>query len=114
MPDFTQSTIADASGNASIAVGHIPSGVVWVVWQVAVETSPARPGCTATITKNLRYLSSTNLGSGASAQGPPAISLKGGDSLAVNWAGMQPGDTAIVSVYYNETLWSDAMQSGVV
>ena len=89
----------------TITIEHGKSGLQWIIWQLTVETIPARLSAQATLRKNGRYVTSTIVGSGSSAQGPPAILLNSNDVLTVLWIGMQAGDELIATPFYEEVPW---------
>jgi hypothetical protein len=102
MPDFIQSAIAKSDGTAEVNVQPVPSGLQWVISQIAVETNPVGTGVTATIRRNGRLLTSTNLGSGSAAQGTPYYLLASGDIFVVDWTGAPVGAQCIMTLSYNE------------
>lgn len=102
MPDFPATTTAAADGTATVTFTAVPTGLEWVVSQVGIETLPPRNGATATIRKNGRYITSSALGSGSSASGPPFITLTSHDVLTVTWANMALGDTCVAVLLYSE------------
>jgi hypothetical protein len=108
MTDYTQSVTVGAAGTASIDFSPTSPGLNWVVAQFSLETQPFRVGCTCIVRKNGRFLSSTILGSGDTAYGPPAIILYRGDILNFFWNGLQNGDECIATLFYNESTWSQS------
>lgn len=111
MPDLVRSVQAGANGTATVTVSgeSVPSGIIYVVSQLSVETLPVRTTATATVRKNGRYLSSTAQGSASSAQGPPYISLSSHDILTITWTGMTLNDSCIATLLYNEHVWGDPL-----
>lgn len=108
MPDFAQSAQALANGTANVTIAaQIPGGRVWIVSQVGIEAITTQASVTAIMRKNGRFLTSSAVGQGASASGAPYITLKAGDKLTMDWAGLSLGDTAILTVLYNEIAWAD-------
>lgn len=107
MTDTTLSATANASGVAVIQFQPVAAGLIWIVPQYSVETLPFRVGSTCTIRKNGRFVSSTSLGSGDTAYGPPALILNRGDILLFTWAGMTSGDECLATLFYKEQAWSE-------
>jgi hypothetical protein len=99
---------ADGTGIATVQVPGPPSGRQWIVWQISVGTVPARSGVTATITRNGRYLTSTIVGGGSSAQGPPALLVAPTDNLVCVWNGLTTGDESIITLWYEETAFGQS------
>lgn len=113
--DQAQSVTAGAAGTATTTMGPIPTGVQWTVWQISVETNPARAGSSVVVRKNFRIVSSAALSLGAaSAQAPPALVINPGDLLTATWAGMTAGDNCLVTWFYSEAPWSSRQPTGVV
>jgi hypothetical protein len=102
VPDYPQAITAPAGGTAVMTLSPVPTGLEWVVSQINNETIPARNGATITIRKNGRYITSSPLGSGASASGPPFITITSHDVLTLTWTGMTQGDTCIGVLLYSE------------
>lgn len=114
VPDFSASQRADASGNATVTIQHNRSGIVWVVSQIAVEKSPDTPSAArAIIRRNGRYLTSTSIVP-ASAQGQPFYALNAPDTLEIEFSNLSVGDTGVVTVSYQETLWGETVAGTVV
>jgi hypothetical protein len=107
MTDVTLSANASAAGVATVTFIATPAGLMWVVPQVSLETVPFRVGATCTVRKNGRFLSSTALGSGDTAYGPPAIILYRGDQITFTWAGMTAGDECLATLFYSEQSWAE-------
>lgn len=107
MPDLVRSVQAGASGTAVVTISgeSVPTGIVYVISQLSVETLPVRTSATATVRKNGRYISSTAQGSASSAQGPPYISITSHDVLTITWTGMTLNDSCIATLLYNEHIW---------
>jgi hypothetical protein len=116
MPELVRSAVADASGIATLTIADVPSGLVWIVSQTSVEAFTTNVAITATIRKNGRYLTSTNQGNASSAGGLPYLRLVAGDNYVITWTGLNPADTAIVNMLYNEMTWqaSQSITFGVV
>lgn len=113
VPDFSASARADASGNATVRIQHNRSGIVWVVSQIAVENTPTTPSAAkAIVRRNGRYLTSTSIVP-ASAQGQPFYALNAPDVLEIDFSNVPVGDTAIVTLSYQETLWGQ-VTTGIV
>lgn len=102
---YSSSARANANGEATATVQQNKSGLQWLVYQIAVETIPQRSSAQATVTLNGRYITSTVVGSGSSAQGPPYLTISGMDQLVVSWVGLTAGDSAILTLLYQETEW---------
>lgn len=111
MPDLVRSIQAGSSGTATVTVSgeSIPTGMIWVVSQISIETIPSRVTASATVRKNGRYLTSSAQGSASSAQGPPYISLSSHDVLTVTWTGLSLNDSCIATLLYNEHIWGSPL-----
>lgn len=117
MPDFALSGRAGPAGTARITVaGFIPSGLVWVVSQVGIEAQSAKPTMSAVLRKNGRFITSSASGLSSSAAGAPYLSLKSPDQLTVDYAGLNNGDTVLLTLFYREITWGqlDTMPIEVV
>lgn len=117
MPDFALSARAAANGAARITVaGYVPSGLVWVVSQIAIEANSAKPTMSAVVRKNGRFLTSSASGLYSAAGGAPYISLKPPDQLTVDYGGLNNGDTVLLTLFYREITWGqlDSMPIEVV
>lgn len=112
--EYSLSASAGADGSATVTfAGLVPTGLIWVIGQVSAETIPARSGATVTIRKNGRYVTSSPLGSGATAQGPPNIYQRSHDVVTVSWANLTSGDSCIATLVYSEyTVGQDAALLG--
>lgn len=108
MADTSLTATANSSGIAVVSFAHNKSGLRWIVWQLTVETIPVRGGAQATIRRNGRYITSTIVGSGSSAQGPPALKMEPNDVLTCTWTGLTAGDEAILLFLYEEVPWGNA------
>jgi len=106
MTDLSESTTAGANGTAHVQFSPIAAGLMWVVPQFSIEVIPFTPGAACTIRRNGRFISSTALGSGDTAFGPPSIILNRGDVLSFDWAGMTPGSEAVATLFYSEQTWA--------
>ena len=106
MTDYTEETTAGSDGTGTITFSPLSPGLTWVVAQFSLETTPFRVGCVCTVRKNGRFLTSTILGSGDTAYGPPAIILNRGDTLAFKWSGLTQGDQCVATLFYNESTWT--------
>lgn len=111
MPALVRSIQAGASGTATLTISgeSIPTGVVWVVSQISIETLPVRTTASATVRLNGRYISSSAQGSASSAQGPPYISLTSHDVLTIVWTGLTLNDSCIGTLLYNEHIWGESL-----
>lgn len=117
MPDLVRSVQAGSSGTATLTISgeSIPTGVIWVVSQISVETLPVRVTASATVRKNSRYITSSSQGSASSAQGPPYISLSSHDVFTIVWTGLTLNDACIATLLYTEHIWGqDAGNVAVV
>lgn len=117
VPDFALSARAGAAGTARVTVaGFVPSGLVWVVSQIGVEAQSAKPTMSTIVRKNGRFLTSSASGLTASASGSPYIALKSPDQLTVDYAGLNPGDSVLLTLFYREIRWGqlDSMPIEVV
>lgn len=101
--EYSLAGTAGSDGTAVITfAGIVPTGLVWVIEQISVETIPARSGATVTIRKNGRFQTSSPLGSGATAQGPPTLWQRSHDVVTVNWSFLTQGDSCVATLTYSE------------
>lgn len=108
MADRTYTGYANASGVASIDIQEVPTGLIWILMQFSVSTPIAfRVGATCTVKKNGLFLTSTILGSGDTAYGPPFIKLHPGDNLNASWTGLTLRDEAEITLWFEEQEWSN-------
>lgn len=113
MPDFSTSARADAAGEATCLIQHNKSGLIWIVSQLAVESIPERSAARTFVYRNDRFLTSSSIVP-ASAQGKPFYRLNAGDKLEVRFDNLTSGDTAIVTVSYNEAEWGSTEAGDIV
>lgn len=85
-----------------MTVEHGKTGLWWIVWQWTVETNPVRTSARATARRNGRYITSTLVGSGSSAQGAPALKLEASDVFTMDWVGLTSGDQAVLTLLLEE------------
>lgn len=102
MTEFASTANADSTGSATVTVVHGKSGLQWILWQLTIETIPTRTAASAVVRRNGAYITSSIIGSGSSAQGPPAIVLNDSDVLSVTWSNMTQGDECIARLLYEE------------
>jgi hypothetical protein len=117
LPDFALSGRVGAAGTARITVaGFIPSGLVWVVSQISIEAQSSKPTMSAVVRKNGRFVTSSASGLSSSAGGAPYLALKPPDQLTVDYAGLNSGDTVLLSLFFREITWGqlDTMPIEVV
>jgi hypothetical protein len=95
---------AGSDGKASITVSPLLSGIQWTVGQTSVESIPIRTGASCTESLNGNLVTNTQIIPSA-ASGSPAINLQANDKLTFDFAGLTAGDTAKVTIYYNESEW---------
>lgn len=107
MADYAQTATADSSGNCTLTFDGtaIPSGMQWIIAQITIETIPVRGSARCTVRRNGRYITSSIVGSGSSAQGPPYLLLNGTDTLSASWVGMQQGDECVLLLLYEQVPW---------
>lgn len=113
MTMLSLSATADATGKATVEITPNKSGVQWTVAQIGVETIPVRPAGNATTRLNGRYVTSTAV-LPSSAGGQPFINIQPIDKLSIDFVGLTAGDSCIVSVFYNESLWGETPRADVV
>lgn len=105
------------AGNGTVVVqcNHNKQNIRWVVWQLSVECSnPTSQGQVDSVRRNGRLITSSFI-LPSSAQGPPAIVLDGNDNLDVKFTGLNAGEEAIVTLYYEEIqVGQQASQFGAV
>lgn len=104
MPGVPFTATADANGNATVTIPQVKSGLQWTVGQSSVESIPTRTGASCVTTLNGNLVTSSQIIPSA-ASGAPAINLNSGDNLVFTFAGLTQGDTAKVTLYYNESQW---------
>lgn len=107
MPDFLQTVIADANGNASLSLQKIPVGLEWIVQQVGLKVAPAAGVVVsgiiiANIFRNNQLIASTNQGGQGSAGGQPYYKLTASDDLTITWANAGAGSQCIGTISYSE------------
>lgn len=108
MPDFALSGRAGAAGTARVTIAaYVPSGLVWVVAQIGVEGISTKPTMSTVVRKNGRFLTSSSSGLYASASGVPYLTLKSPDQLTVDFAGLNSGDSVLVTLFYREITWRE-------
>lgn len=96
--------VAPGASTAQVLCTHGKMNLRWIVWQMSVEVSTANSQAQITsVRRNGRFITSSFTVPSA-AQGPPAISLEGSDVLEVNFAGMNAGEEAIVTLFYEEVM----------
>ncbi len=105
MADFAfNQTVAAGSSTALVRCNHNKQNIRWVVWQLSVEVSVSNSQAQVdSVRRNGRLITSSFIVP-ASAQGPPAIVMDGSDNLEVLFTGMNPGETAIVTLFYEEVI----------
>lgn len=104
---------ADSTGTAVVTITPDKSGVQWTIAQLGVESVPPRGTATATIRLNGRYVTSTIV-MPQSAGGQPFINLQYNDQFTVTFSGLTVKDEAIVTYFYNESLWGTIPKADVV
>lgn len=105
MGEIQQTAISPiGSSTATVNMGHNMANMSWVMAQVSVGTDPFVPGATAIISKGSQKITSTPVGSADGATGDPPILLGAGETLTVNWTGLDATQQVICSAtgYYNE------------
>lgn len=102
--------LADASGNATVTIPPVKSGLQWTVPQFSVESIPTRVGASCVTRMNGNLITSTQVVP-STAAGVPAILVNAGDVLTFTFAGLTQGDTAKVTLSYNEALWGTPPRS---
>lgn len=107
MADHTETATADSTGTAVVNFETISPGLQWVISQISLETTPFRVGASCVVRRGGRYLTSTIIGSGDTAYGPPSIILLRGVLLTCTWTGLTQGDEAIATIWYEEQPWSN-------
>lgn len=105
MPFFSVSSNRVVSGTTATArIQHGKSGIVWIVSQISVRTTPVRNTAQCTVNINGSYRTSTSL-LPSSAQGTPFYALNPSDVMTVDFTGLAIGDVGIVEVGYDERGW---------
>lgn len=104
---------ADVTGVATVFVTPDKAGVQWTIGQLGIETRPNNANVSAIVTFNGRYVTSSSV-LPSSASGQPAINLQSVDKVTVQFSGMNVGEQAIVTVFYNESLWGTMPTMDVV
>jgi hypothetical protein len=113
MPATPYTARAKADGTCTVTIQLTKSGVQWVVAQIGAETQPFRSTAQVTMRKNGGYLTSSAT-LPASSGGNPAILMQGMDTLTFDFVGMTLNDTAVVTLYYVESLWGTIPNGDVV
>jgi len=107
VPDYIQTTNADANGNATLTLHQIAAGLEWVIQQVGVAVTPptnvvVSGTIIANILRNNQLISSTNQGGRGSAGGQPYYKIGPNDSLVVTWVNAGAGSQCIATFSYSE------------
>jgi len=102
LTEYVQTALANTAGVAIVRYEHGKGGIWQIIWQTTVRTIPVRTSARATITRNGQYITSTIVGSGSSAQGPPALKLDASDVFEVTWIGLTNKDQAIALLLMEE------------
>lgn len=102
MAILTRSVTADSSGNGTVTIAEVPTGIQWVVSQVGIETVPAGTAVPAVIRLNGRFVTSSANASSDAAQGPPYITINPGDQLTITWSGAPSRCSLIANIYLTE------------
>jgi hypothetical protein len=114
MPDYVIPAVqANAAGIAVCRFQLNRSGVVWVVSQISVRTSPARQNTSVTITRNGQTMTTTSVVP-ATAGGQPFYRLNNSDVLEATYTGLTVGDSAITTLSYSESLWGQPNDGNVI
>lgn len=95
---------AGSDGTCTVTVSPYKAGIQWTVGQTAIESLPTRTGATCITKLNGNLLTSSQV-IPATAGGQPAINMQATDIMTFEFAGLTAGDTAKVTVYYNESAW---------
>lgn len=103
MPDAAfRGVVPAGNGTVTVQCNHNKQNIQWIVWQLSVESSnPNSEGEVRAVRRNGRLITSSFI-IPASAQGPPAISLDGNDNLEFDFVGMNAGEEAIVTLFFQE------------
>lgn len=114
MPDYVIPAVkANAAGIAVARFQLNRSGIVWVVSQIAVRTSPPRPNAAVTVTRNGQTMTTSSVVP-ATAGGQPFYRLNNSDVLEATFTGLTLNDDAIVTLSYSESLWGQPNDGSVV
>jgi len=98
---------ADASGNCTITINDVKSGLTRVIGQISVECLTAfRVGATATLRMNGRYLTSTIIASADTAYNQPYIAQNTSDVITATFTGFTNKDELCVTLYCIEIPWT--------
>lgn len=98
---------ADASGTVTITINDVKSGLTRVIGQISVECLTAfRPGASAVIRLNNRYLTSTIIASGDTAYNQPFIAQNTSDTITAVFTGFNKNDEVAVTLFCIEIPWT--------
>lgn len=114
MSDRSYEDFADATGTAVVSVDGPSRGLQWIIPMFSNEVNPFRVGSTFVVRRNGRFVTSTSLGSGDTAYGPPALLMNPGDTLVGTFSGLTQGDQAIFTIFYSEVAASAVPTPDVV
>jgi len=104
MTMLSESANADANGNATVTFSPAKSGIQWAIGQTALESSQDSDSAQAVMRVNGRlYTSAAFLPQAASGQ--PALMLQNADILTIDFTGLAVGESAIATIWYNESQW---------
>lgn len=113
MPDFPISARANASGIAVVRFQLNRAGVIWVVSQISVFSTPARQAATCNVTRNGQPMTNTSF-LPATASGQPFYRLNPSDVLELTYRNLTNGDTAQAVISYSESLWNQPNDGNVI
>lgn len=107
--------VATGASTVTVQCAHNKLNIRWIVWQMSVEVSASNSQAEVTsVRRNGRFITSS-LTVPSAAQGPPALILDGNDVIDVAFAGMDVGEEAIVTLFYEEVLTGErGSQFGLV
>jgi len=95
---------AGSDGTATVTIPPVLSGLQWTISQSSIESIPLRGGASCTTKLNGNMVTTSQV-IPATASGAPAINVQAGDVLTYQFAGLTQGDTAKVTIFYNESQW---------
>lgn len=96
------SGVTDGGGNVTVPISHQKVGVLWRIYQLAVNYAGGGSITVQLQVNGYEYSSVVLITSGQAASGDPACDIGRTDTLGVVLTGGPPNINVIVSYYYDE------------
>ena len=98
---------ANASGNVTVTINDVQSGLLRVIAQISVECITAfRPGAACVIRRNGRFVTSTIIASGDTAYKEPFLQQTNTDTITCDFTGFTNKDNVAVTVFCWQGPWT--------